>query len=390
MRAPERRIFYIDIGNIAPAEVDPYMERLVGQMKKVPYIDERTGDYNLRFNLQNMIEDFYLPVRGGDSGTKIENLSGLEWTGIDDIEYVRNKMMAALKIPKAFLGYDESIGGKATLAAEDVRFARTIQRIQKIVVSELYKLAIIHLYIQGFTDASLVNFELKLTNPSTIFEQEKVALWGDKMNVANDMIDSHLFSPEWVYQHVFDFTKEDIKDMRIQIINNAKTKYRLNTIEEDGTDPAEQANKIDVSPDEESGDSFGGGDFGGGFGGFDNDTFGGDEGGLFEQEINKPGTDNRPEHVKKEQDGSQKSITAYGISDEREDKDTKDIDNFAKRDRDVKKHTDVHSDKRYTDRRLKNFTRPVIKKSLLEGLEKFKLGEKSSESMLDEENILDD
>ena len=109
VRAPEKRIFKVDVGNIPPAEVDAYMEKLMNKAKKVPYIDERTGDYNLRYNLNNMLEDFWLPVRGGDSGTSIDTLSGMEFTGIEDIEYLRNKMMAALKIPKAFLGYDETL-----------------------------------------------------------------------------------------------------------------------------------------------------------------------------------------------------------------------------------------------------------------------------------------
>lgn len=109
MRAPEKRIYKVDIGNIPPNEVDQYMERLITKTQKVPYVDEKTGDYNLRFNLQNMVEDIWIPVRGSDSGTSIEPLSGMEFTGIDDIEYLRNKMMAALKIPKAFLGYEEDL-----------------------------------------------------------------------------------------------------------------------------------------------------------------------------------------------------------------------------------------------------------------------------------------
>ena len=167
MRAPERRIFKIDVGNIPPAEVDNHIEQIINKMKKVPYIDETTGDYNLKFNMQNMIEDYFLPVRGGESGTNIEALPGLSNDGqIEDIDYLKHKLFSALKIPKAFLGYDEGVEGKATLAAEDVRFARTIERLQKIFVSELTKIAIVHLYTQGYTDADLVNFELSLTNPS--------------------------------------------------------------------------------------------------------------------------------------------------------------------------------------------------------------------------------
>ena len=126
-------------------------------------MNEQTGEYNLKFNMQNMLEDYFLPVRGGESGTSIDTLNGLSNDGqIDDIEYLRNKMHAALKIPKAFLGYDEGVEGKATLAAEDVRFARTIERIQKIFVSELTKIAIIHLYAQGFEGEDLINFSLFL------------------------------------------------------------------------------------------------------------------------------------------------------------------------------------------------------------------------------------
>ena len=101
MRAPEKRIFKIDIGNIPPAEVDNYMQQLINKMKKTPYIDQNSGEYNLKFNMMNMMEDFYLPVRGGDSGTQIESLSGMEYNAIDDVEYLRNKMMAALRIPKS-------------------------------------------------------------------------------------------------------------------------------------------------------------------------------------------------------------------------------------------------------------------------------------------------
>jgi hypothetical protein len=238
MRAPEKRIFKIDIGNIPPNEVDNHMERIITQMKKIPYLDQQTGDYNLRFNLQNMVEDFFLPVRGGDSGTSIENLSGLEWTGTDDIEYLRNKMMAALKIPKAFLGYDESLSGKATLAAEDIRFARTIQRIQRIIVSELNKIAVIHLYSQGYRDESLVDFSLELTNPSTIFEKEKIDVWKSKVEVSKDMAEQKLFSKKWVYENVFGLSDQDMVELQKQLIDDAKGTYRFKQIEEEGNDPA--------------------------------------------------------------------------------------------------------------------------------------------------------
>ena len=244
MRAPEKRVFKVDVGNIPPQEVDQYMQKLMDKMKKVPYIDEKTGDYNLRFNLQNMVEDFYLPVRGSDSGTSIEPLSDMEFTGIDDIQYLRNKMLAALKIPKAFLGYEEDLSGKATLASEDVRFAKTVNRVQRILVSELTKIAIIHLYAQGYKDSSLVNFSLELTNPSVIFEKEKVAIWSDKVAVAKDMVENKLFSRRWIYNNVFKISDDDIEVQKNDIVDDAKQNYRFKQIEDEGIDPAKPFNKI--------------------------------------------------------------------------------------------------------------------------------------------------
>ena len=262
MRAPEKRIFKVDIGNIPPNEVDNHMERIMNQMKKTPYLDQQTGDYNLRFNLQNMVEDFFLPVRGSDSGTSIDNLPGLEWTGTDDIEYLRNKMMAALKIPKAFLGYDESLSGKATLAAEDIRFARTIQRIQRIIVSELNKIAVIHLYSQGYRDESLVDFTLELTNPSTIFEKEKIDVWKSKVEVSKDMQENKFFSKKWIYENVFSLTDQDMIELQKQLIDDAKGTYRFKQIEEEGNDPAIKF--LQSSDKEEGGGEGSTGDMGGG------------------------------------------------------------------------------------------------------------------------------
>ena len=239
MRAPEKRIFKLDIGNIPPAEVDNYMQQVINKMKKAPVIDEKTGDYNLRYNIQNLTEDFFLPVRGGDSGTNIESLAGLNYDAVEDIEYLRNKMMASLRVPKAFLGYEEGLGSKATLAAEDVRFARTIERIQRIVVSELTKIAVVHLYSQGFRDQELVNFDLELTNPSTIYEQEKIELWNNKTSLAESMIRDGLVSSEWIYKNVFGFTEEQIKEQDEQITFDYKNKFRRQQIEAEGNDPAQ-------------------------------------------------------------------------------------------------------------------------------------------------------
>ena len=238
MRAPEKRVFKLDIGNIPPNEVDNYMQQVINKMKKAPVVDETTGDYNLKYNMQNITEDFFLPVRGGDSGTNIDSLPGLTYEATEDIEYLKNKLLSALRIPKAFLGFEEQIGSKATLAAEDVRFARTIERIQRITISELTKIAIVHLYAQGYTDADLVDFELGLTNPSTIYEQEKIELWNNKTQLASSMLQDGLVSSEWIYKNIFGFTQEQIKKEDDSIVFDYKNKFRRQQIENEGNDPA--------------------------------------------------------------------------------------------------------------------------------------------------------
>jgi hypothetical protein len=238
MRAPEKRIFKIDIGNIPPNEVDSFMETIINKMKKIPHIDPQSGNYNLKFNLNNMLEDYYLPVRGGQSSTSIDTLPGMTFTGIEDIDYVKHKMMAALKIPKPFLGYDEGVEGKSTLASMDIRFARTIERIQKVVVSELAKIAIVHLYAQGFEGEDLVGFELELTAPSIIYDQQKVALMNEKITLANAMKDSKLISDKYIYEYIFNMSEEQWLQERTNVIEDLKLRFRQNQIEQEGNDPA--------------------------------------------------------------------------------------------------------------------------------------------------------
>ena len=246
MRAPEKRVFKIDIGNIPPQEVDNYMQRIINKMKKVPFIDKNSGEYNLKYNMQNLTEDFFLPVRGGDSGTSIENISGLDYAATDDIQYLKNKLFAALKIPKAYLGYDENVNGKATLAAEDVRFARTIERIQRTIISELTKIAIVHLYAQGIQDVEMTNFELSLINPSTIYEQERLNLWSEKVRLATDIAGLNMLSKDWVYENIFKLADGDQERERVKIINDIKDRFRYRSIEDQGNDPAVENEPQDV------------------------------------------------------------------------------------------------------------------------------------------------
>ena len=238
-RAPQRRIFYVNVGAIPPAEVENYMQRMISKMKRTPLIDGKTGQYNLNYNVQNMLEDFFIPVRGNDQSTRIDNAPPLEYNGIEDINYLLNKMFAALKIPKAFLGYEKDLTGKATLAAEDIRFARTIERIQRIVISELTKIALVHLYAHGYDDESLTNFEISLTTPSIIYEQERVALMKEKMDLAAQMMENSFLPTDWIYDKLFQFSEEEFDEYRDLIIEDKKRQFRMTQIAEEGNDPAE-------------------------------------------------------------------------------------------------------------------------------------------------------
>ena len=239
VRAPEKRIFYMNVGAIPPNEVDAFMEKTLSKLKRTPFVDQDTGEYNLKYNMQNILEDFYIPVRGNDQATKIENLNGLQWDGIQDVEYLRDKLFAALKVPKQFMGYDENSDGKATLAAQDIRFARTIERIQRIVVSELYKIALVHLYTQGYRDEQLGNFELSLTNPSIIYDQERVALMKEKVDLAAQMMETKLLPTDWIYENIFHLSEDQFDEYRDLIREDAKRSFRTGQIEAEGNDPIE-------------------------------------------------------------------------------------------------------------------------------------------------------
>jgi len=237
VRAPEKRIFKINVGSIPPNEVENFMQKTISTLKRTPYIDQQTGEYNLKYNMQNLLEDFYIPVRGNDQATQIDTTPGLQYDGIADVEYLREKLFAALKVPKAFMGYDADLQGKATLAAEDIRFGRTIDRIQRILLSELYKIALVHLYAQGYEGEQMTNFELGLTTPSIIYDQEKIALMKEKVDLAAQMMENKLLPTDWIYEHVFHFSEDQYEEYRDLIVQDQKRRFRLAQIETEGNDP---------------------------------------------------------------------------------------------------------------------------------------------------------
>jgi hypothetical protein len=210
VRAPDRRVFKIDVGNIPANEVEQYMQKVMTQMKRNQIVDENTGRVDLRYNPLSIEEDFFIPVRGGSS-TEIVPLAGGAHSGdIDDVVYLRDKLFSALKVPASYLSRGEGAEeDKTTLAQKDIRFARTVQRLQRSVVSELEKIGIIHLYTLGFRSDDLVSFELSLANPSKLAELQELEHWKAKFDVAGSAAIEGYFSRRWVAQHLFSVSEEE-------------------------------------------------------------------------------------------------------------------------------------------------------------------------------------
>jgi len=209
VRSPERRVFYIDVGNIPPADVEQYMQKVMTQMKRNQVVDPNTGRVDLRYNPMSIDEDYFIPVRG-DVSSRVESLPGGTYTGdIDDVKYLRDKLFSALKIPPSYLSSVEGAEeDKTTLAQKDVRFARTIQRLQRSVITELEKIAVVHLYILGFRGEDLTSFKLFLSNPSKIAELQELEHWKIKFDIASSATEG-FFSKRWIAEKIFALSEDE-------------------------------------------------------------------------------------------------------------------------------------------------------------------------------------
>ena len=234
-RAPERRIFKIFVGNMDDKDVEAYVQRVANKFKRDPVVDPQNGQVDLRYNQMAVDQDFFIPVRDQSAPSPIETLPGAtNLSEIADIEYIQKKLLASLRVPKAFLGFEEVVGEGKNLALLDIRFARTINRIQKSIIQELNKIAIIHLYVLGF-DEELDNFALGLTNPSTQAELLKLEAWQTKITLYKDAVSDpgggiSPVSATWAKKHVLGMSDEEIKlDLQQQRFEKAIAKELENT-----------------------------------------------------------------------------------------------------------------------------------------------------------------
>lgn len=253
VRAPERRVFYIDVANIPPENVPMYVEEQRKNLRSSQVIDRNTGRVDLRYNPLSVDEDYFIPVRGGDSGTRIDTLAGGQNTAaVEDVAYIQKKLFAALKIPRAYLGYDESLSSKATLAQEDIRFSRTINVIQKTIVAELNKLAIIHLYAHGFDSEDLQNFALRMSNPSTIAQQQKLELWRAKFEIAGSAPEGQM-SKEFIRKEIWGLNDDQCKDLDEQRLKEKLVDQAIESAEHTAGGDEEETVEEPSASEEESG-----------------------------------------------------------------------------------------------------------------------------------------
>lgn len=187
-RSIERRVYKIFVGSIDDADVQGYVEQVANELKRTPIVDPLTGQLDLRKNILGVADDLFIPVRTENAPTPIDTLPAAQnMTAIDDIKFMQNKVLAALRIPKSFLNFEETAGDGKNLSLMDIRFTRAINRIQQAFLMELTKVASIHLYLLGFDD-ELTNFTLTMNNPSTQAEQLEIENMQKKIDAVRDAV----------------------------------------------------------------------------------------------------------------------------------------------------------------------------------------------------------
>ena len=226
-RAPERRMFKVFVGNMNDDDVEAYVNRVANKFKREQIVDKNTGNVDMRFNQMAVDQDYFIPVRDPAAPDPITTLPGAtNLSEIADIEYIQKKLLTALRVPKAFLGFEEVVGDGKNLALQDIRFARTINRIQKSMLSELNKIAIVHLFLLGFED-ELSNFTIGLTNPSTQADLLKIDVWKEKVLLYKDLVSDpgngiQATSSTWAKKHIFGWSDEEVRlDLQQQRVERA-------------------------------------------------------------------------------------------------------------------------------------------------------------------------
>ena len=254
VRAPERRVFKIDVGNIPPQDIPQYMEKVKSEMKRNSLVNATTGRVDLRYNPLSLEEDYFIPMRGG-VGSEIVSLPGAKsLDDIEDVKYLRDKLFAAIKIPQSYLtNLEGGTEDKTTLAQKDIRFARTIHRLQRSVVSELEKMAIVHLYTLGFRGQDLLAFNITLNNPSRLAELQQLEYMKTKFETATSVPEG-TFSKRWIAHNILGMSDSEFLRNQRETFYDRKYQQALETTVEEGALEAEGGGLGDLGGEEGLGD----------------------------------------------------------------------------------------------------------------------------------------
>jgi hypothetical protein len=284
-RAPERRVFKVFVGNMDDKDIEPYVQKIANKFKRDQVVDQKNGQVDMRYNQMAVDQDYFIPVRDASQPSPIETLPGAQNLGeIADIEYIQKKMLAALRIPKAFLGFEDVIGNGKGLALLDIRFARTINRIQQSIIQELNKIALIQLFLLGLED-ELNNFTLMLTNPSGQSDLLKIEQWKEKITMYKDATSDQSqmgilpVSHTWAKKNILGFSdNEVILDLQQQRMERAigfeltntqmiiKRTHIFDDVDKKYGISEDERKKLESAPPAQPGEAPGGGGGGGGGG----------------------------------------------------------------------------------------------------------------------------
>lgn len=215
VRAPERRIFYIDTGSLPASKSEMHIKKQMDKFKKRKSYNSQTGNIEENFNALAADEDFYIAVNGKSSGTKIDTLKGAENLGeVDDVKYFRDKLLAALKIPKDYIvEKDNAPERKANLSQLDVKFARVITRIQKSIEIGLETLAKRHLILRGFPTVLIDELKIKLPAPSDMAIKRQLETDEQKTRIVQAVKGLNIFPMKKIYKDYYQLADNEIEDI---------------------------------------------------------------------------------------------------------------------------------------------------------------------------------
>jgi hypothetical protein len=276
VRSSERKVFYYDVTGLEPKDIETFLEKAVSKVKRQPIVNSKNGQIDMRYDVLSIEQDYHIPVKKGTE-TRIDSLPGGQFTGdIEDVEFLRDQLFTALKIPGSYLTNKNTDGEQNSLAQKSMLFAKEILRIQNSIVAELRKIAMVHLLTLGYSGKDILSFDIKLNNPSKLAEMQEFEHLKLKAEAAS-LLSDHNLSKRWIQSKIFGFSPDEIKQNVYEILGDAKFQAILSNIE----------NQMSGGGGDELGGGLGGGgigDLGSGLGAGSSDNFMSDAGAMMNAE----------------------------------------------------------------------------------------------------------